>query len=298
MRMTHVEKPSYYSTRHTIEDAFNDVIDALSALLDSYEQCPMTMWSHNSNADFNWLARVLLDLWYHDGQKGNHSRQHVGVVGATQAQLERVAAVNHYKHHFESVMASVKNETRSVQRAVREGLEEVAGDRRDVLGYTGLGRLHLKQTWRQLPTVETRCRLVSFSWYVSGRSIYRRTVADAEKMLADFHNDDSAHIRIQRERLASLPASEPLAQVQRQAPIMRANTVYETPTVDLKTRRMFSISMPLFVPLEAGELLPEITAPETSPPTERVRPIRSDVRLESEPFLPSLHIYRYLDSNK
>ena len=296
--MNDVNKQSFYSTRHTIANAFNDVVDALAALLDSYETSPMAMWSHTSNADYNWLARVLFDLWYHDGQKGNQSRQHVGLVGATQAQLERVAAVNLAKHHFESVMASMKSEDRSAQRAVREGLEEVAGDRRDLLGYTGLGRLHLKQTWRQLPTVETRCRLVSFSWYVSGRSIYRRSVADVEKLLADLHNDSSTHIRIQRERLASLPSSEPLAQVQRQAPIMRANTVYETPTATLKTRRMFSISMPLFVPLEAGELLPEITAPETSPPTERVRPIRSDVRLESEPFLPSLHIYRYINSGK
>ncbi|BBI61585.1 hypothetical protein HSBAA_28910 [Vreelandella sulfidaeris] len=91
-----------------------------------------------------------------------------------------------------------------------------------MLRRNGLARLHLKQSWRQLPIAQAPVSRVRFAWYSSGRSIKRLTVQEAERKLIQL-DTDAPHIRIQLRKLASIPSGEILAQVQTQAPLMRAN---------------------------------------------------------------------------
>ncbi len=103
---------------------------------------------------------------------------------------------------------------------------------------------------------------------------------------------DAPHVRIQLQKLAGIPDSEILAQVQAQAPLMRANLFFVEPLEDGHTRRAHNIAMPLIVPATDARL-PHIKAPASEAPTERTRAKRRDEKLESEAFLPSLRIFRY-----
>jgi len=285
--------PSLYRLRHDLVDAFDDLIAQIDELLALYETHPQPMWSLNGEASLEWLRRTLFDLWYEDGQPGNYSRAHIGLVGANPEQLAQVAQVNLAKQRFAHAVQALRDISENALTLGREDLNRRSIDKRKVLGYSALARLHLKQTYRRLPTPDERLLKVHFSWYSSGRSIRRVTVREAEQMLAAFHNQEAAHIKIQYQKLASIPDKEPLAAVRPQAPIMRINMFFETPNVDLKTRKGMSVSMPLFVPLREGEPLPDFNVPDSHPPLERTRPVRVDTKIEEDPFLPSLHIHRY-----
>ena len=83
-----------------------------------------------------------------------------------------------------------------------------------------------------------------------------------------------------------------MAQVQTQAPLMRANLFFVEPLADGHTRRALNIAMPLIVPANEGRL-PHLKAPAETPPTTRTRAKRRDEKLEDDVYLPSLRIYRY-----
>lgn len=282
-----------YGVRHSLVDDFDYLINELDSLASLYEQHPQPMWGLKERASSAWLRRVLFDLWYEDGQPGNFSRTHIGMVGANEVQLEQVARVNAAKDAFNDAVQALRQKPSNVLTAEREKIQAYAADRRHLLGYAALGRLHLKQTFRRLPTPPGRLLSVYFLWYRNGRSIRRVSVREAEAMLDACHNNDAPHIRIQRQILASIPDKEPLARVRNLAPIMRVNMALESPDADLKDQRSQSISMPLFVPLAPGEPLPDHNIPDKEPSDRPRGAVRCDTKIEDEVFLRSLRIHRY-----
>lgn len=149
----------------------------------------------------------------------------------------------------------------------------------------------MKQCWRLIPLAEAPVARIRFAWYTSGRSIKRISVQEAEQKLLQL-DTDAPHVRIQLRKLASLPSQEVLAQVQNQAPLMRANLFYTEPLADGHTRRALNVAMPLVVPATEGRL-PDIKTPPQTAPIARTRAKRRDEKLESEVFLPSLRVFRY-----
>lgn len=290
--------PSIYALRHTLVDTFDALILELETLATMYESDPYPMWSLDGPEDAAWLRRVLLDVWYEDGQPGNQTRAHIGLVGASPDHLIRIARVNRAKEAFANAVQSLRAAPVNASAAIQETIREYAMSRRGILGYSALARLHLKQTYRQLPVPEERVWRVNFAWYRSGRSIQRISVRDAEKLLMDFYNQDAPHIRIQHELLAGIPDGEPLARVRAQTPIMRLNMDLERPNAQLRTYMSRSVAMPLFVPLEPGEPLPEFNIPPREPPKTPRGKVRSDSKIEPEVFLRSLHVHRYKEHSK
>ena len=136
---------------------------------------------------------------------------------------------------------------------------------------------------------------VRFAWYSSGRSIQRVSVAECEALLMKL-DTEAEHVRLQLKLLAGLPSDEILARIQPQAPLMRANLFYREPVMredgELRTRRALNVSLPLFLPHDDLRL-PALNQPSPTPPTERTRARRGDVRIEDTPFLKSLRVHRY-----
>jgi hypothetical protein len=136
---------------------------------------------------------------------------------------------------------------------------------------------------------------VRYAWYSSGRSIQRVSVADCEALLMKL-DTEADHVRLQLKLLAGLPSDEILARIQPQAPLMRANLFYREPVMredgELRTRRALNVSLPLFLPHDDLRL-PALNQPAPTPPTERTRARRGDVRIEDAPFLKSLRVHRY-----
>ncbi|GHE19747.1 DNA replication terminus site-binding protein [Halomonas urumqiensis] len=280
-----------------LEAAFDALIEQSEALAAHYRNAPSACWIFGqpepveADAGAEWLRRAMLDFWYADGQDGRATRAHVGLVAADASLMERVAATNQAKANFAALLATIRQQAPALIPEAKAVLPFRHPALHDHLRGQGLARLHLKQCWRAIPVAEAPVARVRLAWYSSGRSIKRLSVAEVEKRLLAL-NTDAPHVRIQLRKLAGIPSAEPLAQVQRQAPLMRANLFYREPLDDGRTRRAMNVALPLFAPSEDGRL-PHHNLPPLAPPETRIRARRRDEKLEDEPFLPSLRVYRY-----
>ncbi|ATX76858.1 conserved hypothetical protein, DNA replication terminus site-binding protein domain protein [Reinekea forsetii] len=258
----------------------------------------------NDQAKVQWLAPwhglgqsatiedILFDLWYHEDQDGRETRVYPGLIGLTRQQFTYANEINIAKDTFRSTIAQIKELDKANWREIQGRLARRYQALNDQMSREGLNRLHLKQVFRHLPLVVSRPEKVGFSWYTSGRSIKKTSKQQAYELLCKL-NTDSSHIRIQLERLASLSDDEPLARVQKQAPILRANLIFAD-----KKRRSLNVSLPLLFPHEGKGELPEFNVPPIEPPPQRTRLVRSDNRIDDDAFLPSIRVHRYASAVK
>ncbi|WP_405281426.1 DNA replication terminus site-binding protein [Cobetia sp. Ld8] len=285
-----------YQLMARIEAAFDTQIDAADQVITAVREENSPLWRLDGvSADSEWLSQALQDVWYQDGQDGRVTRPYLGVVAAGPTVIERVAALNTAKEQLAELFAELREkypdqlaELKAILPFRHPGLNQhLRGD--------GLARLHLKQCWRRVPVAEAPVARVRFAWYSSGRSIQRVSVAECEALLMKL-DTEAEHVRLQLKLLAGLPSDEILARIQPQAPLMRANLFYREPVMredgELRTRRALNVSLPLFLPHDDLRL-PALNQPSPTPPTERTRARRGDVRIEDTPFLKSLRVHRY-----
>lgn len=279
------------------EHAYDNVAHAIAAVIEAYRTTNGQAWAlHHPTPDADWLAQALLDFWYEDDQDGRSTRIYVGLIAAQPELMAAVITANAAKDEFFDTMAEMKARLPSRISVMKYELAQRQtryAYLNEHLRRSGLVRLHLKQTWRHLPTLEQAASRVRLAWYTSGRSIVRTTVQECEEKLCSF-NTEAAHIQQQLSALASIPSGEPLAIVQDHTPSMRANIFYAAPLPDGRLRRAMNLPLPLFIPSSTGDL-PSHNQPPPQPRKERVRSVRNDVKLEAEPFLPSIRVFRYKD---
>lgn len=281
-----------YRLMAELEAAFDHVIERIEALLSVYDRKPRAAWALASpTPDAEWLRRALLDFWYEDGQDGRETRGYIGLIAADDPLLASVSEVNEAKARFAEVLGQIREQASNLIPEIKAILPFRHPALHQHLRGQGLARLHLKQCWRHLPVADAPLSRVRLAWYTSGRSIKRLSVREAEQKLLAL-NSEAPHIRIQLQHLAGIPDSEPLAQVQRQAPVMRANLFFREPLIDGRSRRAMNLPLPLFIPAPDGRL-PDHNQPMPKPPTGRTRARRSDEKLEDQVFLPSLRVFRY-----
>ncbi|MGM0926561.1 MAG: DNA replication terminus site-binding protein [Pseudomonadota bacterium] len=290
-------QPPEYRLLAELEAVFDAMIERTAEVADAYARAPGACWIFGEPEPVEqargeeWLRGALQDVWYQDGQDGRATRAHIGLVAASESVMEAVAAANTAKAEFAALTAKIRDQVPALIPEAKAVLPFRHPALHDHLRGEGLARVHLKQCWRAIPASEAPLARVRLAWYSSGRSIKKLTVREAEQKLLAL-DSDAPHIRIQLRKLAGLPSGEPLAQVQRQAPLMRANLFYREPLDDGRTRRAMNVALPLFIPAPDGRL-PDHNLPPLQPPEARTRARRRDERLEDEVFLPSLRVYRY-----
>lgn len=282
-----------YGLMADLEAAFDDVVNVTRTLIAELDNKDYPIWSleKRESADKAWLAAALNDFWYEEGQDGRSTRAYVGVVAADRTLLILVENVNQAKRRFSECLALIKQQNSAGVPDIKGALASRHAEVHGYLADKGLARLNLKQCWRQIPCAAAPLERIHLSWYSSGRSITRITAAEAADRLYKM-DTEAPHIALQIRSLAGIPSSEVLARVQKQAPLMRANLFFQEPLWDGAMRKAMNLSLPLFVPSHDGAL-PRINQPELTAPAKRTRKVRSDERLEDEPFLPALRVYRY-----
>lgn len=296
MTAPHIQPPEYRLLAE-LEAVFGALIEGTAEVAEAYARSPGACWIFGEPEPVEhdraeaWLRGALQDVWYQDGQDGRATRAHIGLVAASESVMEAVAAANTAKAEFAALTAKIRDQVPALIPEAKAVLPFRHPALHDHLRGEGLARVHLKQCWRAIPASEAPLARVRLAWYSSGRSIKKLTVREAEQKLLAL-DSDAPHIRIQLRKLAGLPSGEPLAQVQRQAPLMRANLFYREPLDDGRTRRAMNVALPLFIPAPDGRL-PDHNLPPLQPPEARTRARRRDERLEDEAFLPSLRVYRY-----
>ncbi|WP_386083660.1 DNA replication terminus site-binding protein [Vreelandella sp. F11] len=284
--------PSAYHVLLQLEQQFDHLLETIEAAVSLYEQQLPATWVFNqATPPRDWLRKALFDMWHEQDQDGRETRNYIAVVAANDELIRAIDAINQAKVHFSNLLQHIKQAFPQALSEAKSRLPKRHPHVDEALRRNGLARLHLKQSWRQLPIAQAPVSRVRFAWYSSGRSIKRLSVQEAENKLLQF-DTDAPHIRIQLRKLAGIPSGEALAQVQTQAPLMRANLFFTEPLDDGHTRRALNAAMPIFVP-DHNQRLPHINLPAPQPPTTRTRARRRDEKLEQEVFLPSLRIYRY-----
>jgi len=283
--------PAHYRLLHELDAHFDQLTAAIHRAATLYETSTPPTWHLEGTSDPHWLRNALLDMWHQQDQDGRETRNYIALIAADEPLMDAFNAVNTVKSTIRALLQRIKQSQPSGLSEVKRRLPQRHPGVDSVLRQGGMARLHLKQCWRQLPIADAPVARVRLAWYSSGRSIKRITVQQAEQKLLQL-DSDAPHVRIQIRKLAGIPRSEPLAQVQNQAPLMRANLFYTEPLEDGHTRRALNIAMPLIVPAHEGRL-PHIKAPPSEPPAHRTRAKRRDEKLESDVFLPSLRVYRY-----
>lgn len=245
---------------------------------------PLTSQEEAYSDSLNVLTGLLGDLWYQGNQDGRATRARHGIVLANEEVIALVKLINQQKDHFKEAVKTARSELTQPQ-----WLEEYGklgqSNLRDALHYSDLTRVHLRQCYRHIPLLDERPTQIGFSWYVSGRSIRKLSIADAEQALLAL-GEEKPHIRIQLQKLGELPVHTELAQMQTLAPVVRANIRFK------HSRKAMNTSLPLFVP-DLGNGLPSFNKIELTPPETRTRKIRADSKVDPDPFLPSIRAHLY-----
>lgn len=246
------------------------------------------MWGTvHHNETIKRLCHALGDIWYLDGQDGRATRHHIGVVKASPSIMQMVVRSNELKSRFHHHLLLLKKNKPESWPETSARLVKRSSHVQGALEKEGMVRLHLKQFSRSLPSLIEVPKKITFNWYSSGRSIKRISRDQVLEKLIKL-GLEKTHIRLEYNRVASLPEHEPLAQVQQQAPLIRANIRYSN-----DQREAFNVAMPLFIPTDGTVAFPDITAPPATPPLQRQRAVRSDQKLDLEPFVRSLRVHRY-----
>jgi len=246
------------------------------------------------NLDMRFKAiQIYRALWYEDSQDGRETLTCPGIVGASPETLEAALVCNSAKDEFKAAVLALKVlgrvETHGAMNDLHRRWESVAVAMRRM----GAARLNLKQAYRHIPVLEQRPLKIGFTWSKQGRVIQRTSVTAARSLLEQ--RVETPQIQLELRRLAEIREPETLARVRGVCPHLRANLVFavEQGSPEIR-RRLMQAPLPLLVPLRPGERLPEFVAVSPEPPTApRLR--RADVRIEDDPFLPSVRIHRYRD---
>ncbi|PIE82831.1 MAG: DNA replication terminus site-binding protein [Candidatus Contendobacter odensis] len=282
-----------------------DLLERFDALINSLNECCTAV--RQDAALQVWVSRTELELtnhvdmrekaidlyralWYEASQDGRETLTCPGIVGASVATLAAAHACNIAKENFKASVLALKVLARTQTNEVMADLFRRSEKVAMAMQRMGAARLNLKQAYRHIPLLD-RCPLkVGFTWSKRGRVIQRTSVATARQLLEK--RIETPQTRLELQRLAKIAEDEMLARVRSVCPHLRANVVFaDLASSNGVQRRLMQAPLPILVPLE-GESFPEfVPVPPDPPLVPRLR--RADVRIEDDPFLPLVRVYRY-----
>jgi len=225
------------------------------------------------------LITVLERLEYQDERDGRETDICPGILGASGKLIKLVAELNRQRDLFkQAVLASNRDDKQAARR---------------IMSRNGYPRLHFKQLYRHLPILLKPPRSIRFTWGAT-RSIRKITHQQAYQRLVRLAGKDpTPGYQQQLALLQEHPRNEPIAIVQDLKPHIKANVCWVEGCGRDKvvSRKLISAPLPILIPLDPGEALPEYSA--AFPDERKARKARSDVKIESQAFLPSIRGHRY-----
>lgn len=235
-------------------------------------------------APAQFAQQALLDHWYYGDGDGRYSKNYYGHFHVSESIAADIKALNQTKGLFHQRLMGFKEKDR---KALALQMTEYSRDRgiNAMLHSQNISRLHVRQAYRQIPVFSEPVERIVFNWYRSGRSIKKLTKTEVLQMLMAY-GPEQEHIKIQIDQLASHPDHQPLAQVQTQTAVLRANIRFAS-----GERKAMNAPMPVFT---CGPV-PKVSFPSQDATEQpKVRQARSDQKVDSQVWLPSVRVHRYL----
>ena len=280
--------------------AFQDMQECLMNLNEAVlKETHLPAWMDSSVVipDINRLTHreraceIINMLEYHDAQAPREIIVCAGYIGASPKTIEMALQLNRAKDHFKKVIielkkAKIKFTDNRLMHAFEETLTKRPSNTSDALKRFGLQRLHLKQCYRRLPILKESPINISWTW-ANTRSIRKISKIEAMSLLEKKGKDSGIVHQIYK--LNSIHNHEPLAIIQELAPHLRTNILFSD-----NQRLMVKGPVPIFYPAEKGMPEPKFKPPSIKKLKNKNRVIRADLQIDPEPFLPAIHVHRYL----
>ncbi len=278
-------------------NCFEQLLQTLDSFCAAIRQDDLPVWVSHTEAELDDVLKMRLKviqlyraLWYEGSEDGRETLTCPGIVGASPETLIAARICNAAKDRFKTATLALKRLGRVEAKAVMTDLHRRQQSVALAMRRMGAARLNLKQAYRRIPLLEECPLKIGFTWSRQGRVIQRTSVEEAQRLLEQ--RVEAPQITIERRKLAELGSDEVLARVRSVCPHLRANLVFSTSDGSGVWRRLMQAPLPILVPLQVGQSLPEF-APVASEPPVNPRLRRADVRIEDEPYLPSVRIHRY-----
>ncbi len=242
------------------------------------------------------VAQFLGQLEYLDTQDPREILIWAGCFASSRKTLEAIATVNKAKLAFKAAIVGMKKNKVPVKHSTAAWealLTQRAEETNQRLKRIGLGRLHLKQCYRIIPILPCPPLRISWTW-AHTRAITKISWQMAERLLKE-KGEQQPGIQYQLQKLATLSPHQNLAIVQTLAPHLRTNVVLTEPVYNSKDRMMLKGAVPLFYEATQLQEPPLLVPPQSQKKALQRTEKRSDVQIESEPFLSAIRAHRYVE---
>ena len=283
--------------RVTLLECFERLLMELDTFCMAVRRDALPVWVSRTDAELQDSLDMRLKaiqlyraLWYEGSGDGRETLTCPGIVGASAETLVAAQACNTAKDAFKSAVLALKQLGRVEEKAAIAHLHRRQELIASAMRQMGATRLNLKQAYRHIPLLMERPLKIGFTWSRQGRVIQRIKPAEARRLLVQ--RVKTPQIDVELQHVAQLNEQEVLAQVRSVCPHLRANLVFAVDGSSSVRRRLMQTPLPVLVPLLLDQSLPEFVPVASEPPVS-LRLRRADVRIEDEPFLPSVRVYRY-----
>jgi len=286
--------PDHDQLKHNVAAALRDLertLERFIATLSHQEALASSEGALTGPPALRRICSAYATMNYDSADEPNDSPVCLGVIGANAASLAQAEDLNDAK-------AQLRDRVKVLRPyRVRVPVKDGQGGRvvkslplvRVILRELQRSDLNLLAAYRKIPVLTGRVSRVVYTRALT-RAVYRKTRAEIAALL-----QGSGRITVTEdlERLRRLPAREThLALVKQHYTNIRANVWFDGLDARNRGRVMVSAELPLLYPLGRSRELPEIRYPSAEQGTApSVRPRAG--KLEDQPFLDSLPVYRY-----
>lgn len=248
-----------------------------------------TVDSHRARA-----AKIYQQFQYLDTQAPREIIVCAGFLGASEKTIKAAERVNDHKEKFKQSMiqlrqANISPKDNWLTTQFENLLHKRANITHETLEKMGLARLHLKQCYRKIPILQHAPHKITWTW-AHTKAIKRITAKEAYALLSK--KAALPGIQVQLAKLAQIPQNEALAIVQELAPHLRTNLVIKHNNDEVE-RKMIKGPVPILFSADTSTPCPEFKPPYKKHEKDKERGVRSDVKIEPEPFLPAIRAHRY-----
>jgi hypothetical protein len=212
----------------------------------------------------------------------------LGVIGVGADVMRLVEAVNTAKAGLKAICAPLNRVKVRIPVKGEGSPTEAIQLIRVILRNIQRSDLNLGAAYRKIPLLGATPQSVAYT-RANTRAVYRKSVYEIEEMLATMEGPTAL---ADRERLAILPRREThLALTKEHYQNIRANILYAHLDPRGRGRIQISAELPLLYPRGRRATPPEVRFPREPTADAPARVRRS--KLEPQPFLASLPVYRY-----
>ncbi len=309
-----------------MEASYVQLLAARDAFIASLKKDNLPAWSPSGANARNEAAALYGDFFFpnelstekeldDEGSHPNVVSKGCGVIGASDATIELGKEFNAAKVNFDKSLAPMRGVLIEVEKGGGQPKMQMALDRA-ALKACRIPVLSERQACRRILILETIPEKIGFLWG-KGTSTNKIPVAEVRSRLNDM--TVSPDVASDLRALGQLDEDEPLIFVKELNAHLRVNIgVYAKPDFvrvpkrkkvlkdKLLTYTQYPTSMPILIPMIAGQSLPDISAPrgypgqkEGSDPHVGAEVKKKESRkrkLEQMPYLKTLNIYRYQEN--